>query len=125
MLRLATFAVLALSVFGLCTGAVAADLDEQQLAFNNHCRNCHSAKKDDHRLGPSMHGIFDAPAGQAVGYRAYSGGLKGIVWDAATLDRFLADPTSISASTSMIFPPVADPAERAKIIAYLRSLAGR
>jgi cytochrome c2 len=55
-----------------CVGAAAADGDGQ-IAFNNHCRNCHSFKKGDNWLGPSIFGIFGASAGRVEGYGGYSG----------------------------------------------------
>ena len=103
------------------TPALAED-DERKISFNNHCRTCHSFRPDDNRLGPSMFGIFGAQAGQAKGYAGYSGGLDGITWDEATLDRFIADPSSVSTSTNMIFPPVANTAERRRIIGFLKTL---
>jgi len=70
-----------------------------------------------------MYGIFGAQAGRVAGYGGYSGGLSGLVWDEVTLDRFIADPASVSSSTNMIFPPVKDAEERKKIIRFIRSLA--
>ena len=32
--------------------------DEGQVAFNTHCRTCHSTKEGDNRLGPSLHNIY-------------------------------------------------------------------
>lgn len=119
MLRLIIFSLQAF----LFAGAVAAsEADDAKVAFNNHCRTCHSFKQGDNRLGPSVFGIVGAPAGQAAEYRGYSGGLTGITWDEATLDRFIADPASASSSTNMIYPPVADAGERRRIIEFLKSL---
>jgi len=110
-------------MFATIAGNTAAfDEDAARVAFNNHCRTCHSVKKDDHRLGPSMYGIYGASGGQAKGYRGYSGSLTGVTWDERTLDRFIADPASVATSTNMIFPPVADPDERQRIIDFLKSL---
>ena len=59
--------------------------DAGQVAFNTHCRNCHSVKPDDNRLGPSLHNIVGAKAGQAKGFASFSGGLTDdITWDEAT-----------------------------------------
>ena len=62
------------------------------VAFNNHCRTCHSATEGDHRLGPSLHNVYGAKAGSSPTYPGYSQGLKssGITWDEATLDKALA-----------------------------------
>lgn len=102
--------------------AVAQD---GKVAFNTYCRNCHSTKAGDNRLGPSLHGIVGAAAGQVAGYRGYSGSLKGFIWDEATLDRFMAAPRSVAPNTNMVYPPVNDPNERAKIIELLKTQASR
>lgn len=106
-----------------CAGmsAAAAENDGGKIAFNTHCRNCHSFKKGDNRLGPSLYGILGAKAGQVAGYNAYSGSLSGFAWDEATLDRFIANPRSVAPNTNMNYPPVGDAAERAKIIMFLKS----
>ena len=104
----------------------AASLAQQennagQIAFNTHCRQCHSMTEGDNRLGPSLHDIFGAKAGQVVGFANYSGSLtRNITWDEATLDKFIASPPSVAPNTNMIYPGVADAAERKKIIAFLR-----
>jgi cytochrome c len=97
--------------------------DAGQIAFNTHCRNCHSTKAGDNRLGPTLHGIFGAKAGQVAGFGAYSGSLTpDIVWDEATLDKFITNPDSIASSTTMKpFPGVPDAAERKKIIDFLKT----
>jgi cytochrome c len=102
------------------THAVAQEIDAKT-SFNNHCRTCHSIHGDN-RLGRSLVGIFGSKAGQVRGYSSYSGGLKGFTWDEATLDKFIANPTSMSPSTNMIFPPIADAAEPHRIIEFLKSL---
>ena len=43
----------------------------------------------------------------------------GLVWDVATLERYLADPDSVVAGTAMSVPPVRDEQERADLVAYL------
>lgn len=117
-------ALLTLAVITVQTVAHAGD-DAGRITFNTYCRNCHSIKAGDNRLGPSLHAVFGSKAGQVAGYGAYSGSLKGLVWDAATLDRFIANPTSVAPNTSMRFPPVGDPTARAKIIEFLQSQASR
>jgi len=95
-----------------------------QAAFNNHCRTCHTAKEGDNRLGPSLHGIVGAKAGSQAGYPNYSGALKGsgITWDAATLDRFIANPEEVVPNNNMKpFKGVPDPSVRKRIVEYLGS----
>jgi cytochrome c len=89
------------------------------------CQGCHSI--DRNRAGPRHRGLFGRSAGTVKGFD-YSPAMRrsGIVWTAATLDRFLAAPTKAVPGTSMGFDGVRDPRERADLIAYLkRATAGR
>jgi cytochrome c len=119
----ASLAALMLSIApALAQGKEQQD-DPGQVAFNTHCRNCHSTKEGDNRLGPSLHAIYGAKAGQVAGFGGYSGSLTpDIVWDEATLDKFITNPDSLASSTTMKpFPGIADAAERKKIIEFLKS----
>lgn len=80
-------------------------------------------KTGDNRLGPSLHNIVGAKAGQAKGFANYSGGLTDdITWDEATLDKFIADPKSIASNTTMTpFAGIADAEQRKLIIDYLKT----
>lgn len=102
--------------------AVAAEGGE--VAFNNHCRTCHSTKAGDNRLGPSLHNIHGAKAGAASGYANYSQSLtsSGITWDDATLDKFIANPDQVVANNNMKpYKGIGDEAVRKAIIAFLKS----
>jgi cytochrome c len=46
---------------------------------------------------------------------------SGIVWNEATLDRFLADPLGTVPGTAMGYAGVKDSKERADLIAYLKA----
>jgi cytochrome c len=113
----AIFAALALS--GLANAA-----NEGQIAFNNHCRTCHSTKQGDNRLGPSLYGVVGRKAGTASGYPNYSQALaqSGIVWDPETLDKFIANPEAVIPNNNMKpYSGLTDPAVRKQIIEYLQS----
>jgi cytochrome c len=104
----------------------AANGNDGEVKFNNHCRTCHSVKQDDNRLGPSLHKIFGAKAGAADGYPTYSQGLKnsGITWDEKTLDQFIANPDSVIPNNNMKpYKGVTDKTVRASIVEYLKSSA--
>jgi cytochrome c len=92
------------------------------LAFNNRCRTCHTIKQGDNRLGPSLNGIIGRRAGSEPGY-PFSAAMAqfGLVWDEATLDRFITNPESVvSGSNMQSFSGVADAGERKLIIDYLK-----
>jgi cytochrome c len=89
------------------------------------CFACHSVDPDEPAKlqGPNLSKLLGRPAAQLAGF-AYSQAMRnkavaGLIWDAATLDRYLADPDSVVAGTAMSVPPVRDAQERADLVAYL------
>jgi cytochrome c len=92
-------------------------------ALYGRCLACHSLAYD--RTGPRHCGLFGRRAGSVPGFD-YSAAMKRskIVWDAATLDRFLANPARVVPGTSMTYAGVPDRAERAALIAYLKQANG-
>jgi cytochrome c len=96
-----------------------------QIAFNNHCRTCHSVKAGDNRLGPSVHGILGRKAGSEKGYAAYSQAMRtaGITWDEATLEKFIADPEAVVPNNNMKpYKGLPDAKVRQAIVSYLKSI---
>jgi cytochrome c len=94
-----------------------------KMAFNNHCRTCHSLKEGDNRMGPTLHDVFGAKAG-STGYGAYSEGLKnsGIIWDEAMLDKFIANPDEVVPNNNMNpYTGLNDESVRKKIVDFLKS----
>lgn len=73
------------------------------------------------RTGPMHCGLFGRRAGGVAGF-TYSAAMakSQSVWDAASLDRFLADPTGVVPATSMGYAGVDDAQERADLIAWLK-----
>jgi cytochrome c len=103
--------------------AIPALAQDGQTAFNSNCRTCHTMKEGDNRQGPSLAGVFGRTAGSAPGYN-YSPSLKqsGIVWDEATLDRFIADPDQlVSGNTMKPYGGITDAALRKTIIEFLKT----
>jgi cytochrome c len=118
----ATSGLVALFTFVAAAHVVAAD--DGQVAFNTHCRTCHSTKEGDNRLGPSLHKIFGAKAGASAGYGNYSQGLvsSGITWDEANLNRFIENPDQVVSSNNMKpYKGIGDEAVRKQIIEFLKS----
>jgi cytochrome c len=65
--------------------------------------------------------------GRAAGAREdfrYSRALRNarMVWDASTLDAFLADPQAFIVGTRMPFAGISDKVQRADLISYLSTL---
>jgi cytochrome c len=101
--------------------AAAGDAKEGA-AIYERCAGCHSLAGD--RTGPRHCGLIGRRAGSVQGF-AYSDAMKrsGIVWNARSLDRFLAAPLLAVPGTSMGYSGIADPTERADLIAYLEQAA--
>lgn len=116
---------LAVALSAACSGGAFAADEASQEAFNNNCRTCHSWKKGDNRLGPSLHGVVGRKAGSAEGF-AFSESLKksGVSWDEGSLDKFIANPEGFIPSNNMKpFTGIADAGTRKQIIDFLKSNA--
>ena len=83
------------------------------------CLACHALAFD--RVGPHHCGLFGRRAGSVPDF-SYSPAMKksGIVWNDKTLDRFLTQPLATVPGSTMTYDGVADPKDRADLIAYLK-----
>ena len=103
--------------------APRGDASRGAALYQQRCGACHSLDAD--RVGPRHRGVFGRRAASVEGYQ-YSDALRrlNVTWDAESLDRWLADPTSVAPGTAMgVSTPEAQ--DRADIIAYLNSDAAR
>jgi cytochrome c len=108
--------------FALGSGAAAAAPPPSAVrgeALYARCAACHALAQN--RVGPKHCGLFGRASGSVANFE-YSAAMKKahIVWNAQTLDRFLASPLKMVPGTAMTYDGVPDPAERADLIAYLR-----
>lgn len=88
------------------------------------CGACHSVEPGGGAMiGPNLWGVVGRAVGSAPGFE-YSSELKAVggAWTPEQLDRFLTDPNAFAPGTRMGYTGVADPVERAALIAYLDSL---
>ena len=102
----------------------AADAGAGKKVFKK-CKACHSVDKGGaHRVGPNLWDVVGRAKAGAQGYR-FSGVLAGLggTWTFADLDAFLAKPKAFAPGTKMTFNGVKKAADRAAVIAYLRSLS--
>ena len=86
------------------------------------CAACH-ALDDAKSAGPSLKGMFGRKAGSRDDFR-YSVAMtrSGIVWDAATLDAYLADPLAYIKGNRMSFAGVTGKTERDDLISFLEQV---
>ena len=75
--------------------------------------------------GPSLAHIWRRKAGTVEGFARYSEAMKraAVVWDEATLDKWLANPEHFIPGTSMTFPGLKQPRDRLDLAAYLKAVA--
>ncbi len=107
----------------LASPATQTPPDPGARAFQR-CAACHSIRADDHDSpAPNLRGVVGRRAGSLEDF-PYSDGMRaagrrGMVWDEATLARFLADPDAVVPGSDMPFQG-GSAAERAAVIAWLR-----
>ncbi|HLZ67409.1 MAG TPA: c-type cytochrome [Aliidongia sp.] len=120
-LAIITVAAAGLPATALAGDAPAGDALAGQRDFSR-CAACHAAEPGKNRIGPSLAGVVGRSAGGVPDY-SYSTAMKNahLTWDAATIDRFLANPQSVVRGTKM-FVDVPDATARANVIAYLATL---
>jgi cytochrome c len=102
--------------------APAGDVSHGASVFAR-CAACHSISKTSiGGIGPNLAGVVGRKAGALPGYR-YSTAMKnsGLVWNEATLARFLAAPSQVVPGTKMTFAGLSNPKDRADVIALLKN----
>jgi cytochrome c len=102
-----------------CNPAPAAPDAQRGEALYARCAACHALAHD--RVGPRHCGLLGRRAGSVPGYD-YSAAMRRskMLWTAAALNRFLADPPGTVPGTTMTYAGVDDATDRADLIAYLQ-----
>jgi cytochrome c len=122
LIRMLTVPMVLLASAGV---ASAADAAAGKAYFREVCTQCHSAELTDGggEQGPTLLSLFGRAAAVGDATFPYTQALKDskLVWDAATLERFLTDPMKAVPGTAMPIP-VPVKTDRDNIIAYFQSL---
>jgi cytochrome c len=118
-------AIAALGTTLLLIGAAHADGDpvRGEARFQD-CAACHKFEAGTNGVGPSLHGLFGRKAAELAEFR-YSPALKrsGIAWTPETLDKFIADPQAMVPANRMPYAGMANPSDRADLIAYVQKMS--
>jgi cytochrome c2 len=87
------------------------------------CKICHSTDAGKNGLGPSLRGVAGRKSATVPGFN-YSPAMKaaGLTWIDATLQTYLTAPMQKVPGTKMAFAGIANPKNRADVIAYLKTL---
>jgi cytochrome c len=103
--------------------ALAQDAAAGEATFKKVCSTCHAQPSlGQNRIGPSLKGVVGRTAGTADGF-SYSAGVKaaGFAWTEEKLDAWLNSPKDVIAGTKMTFAGLKAPADRANVIAFLKT----
>jgi cytochrome c len=103
----------------------AGDVARGANSFKDDCSGCHTVVQGGpNRVGPNLWGIYGTTAAESRGTFRFSPPMQrsGLVWDEATLIRYMLAPRRVVPGTSMTFPGVDDAAEAADIAAYLATM---
>lgn len=101
--------------------AAAADPKAGEAVFRK-CQACHAVGEGAQtKLGPVLNGLIGRKAGTYEGY-SYTDANKNsnIVWDEATLAKYLKNPTAMIPGTKMLFAGLPKDQEIEDVIAYLK-----
>ena len=97
------------------------DVAAGQMLYQRKCTGCHSVDAD--RVGPRHRDVVGRKVASVPGFN-YSPALKkvGGVWTPARLDKWLSG-TQKMAPGSRMYIEIDDPAQRRRLIAYLKSVS--
>lgn len=111
-------------MLALASTAHAAGNATAGASLFNRCVICHSNTKGaPNKLGPNLFGVVGRKAGTYPGF-SYSPAMKraGFVWTPAKLSDYLISPQKVVPGNNMPFAGIANPQQRADIVAYLATL---
>ncbi len=115
---------LAAATLAAAPAAQAAGDPAKGKAVYAQCMACHKADASGKStIGPNLWKVVGRTSGTLPGFN-YSPAMKGAkrVWTEAALDAYLAAPAKALPGNRMPFAGLRDPAARANVVAYLKTL---
>ena len=104
----------------------AANPQNGQQVAQRQCASCHSFNEGGRDgVGPNLYGIVGAKHAHADGFN-YSAALRGMAdkpWTYEELNAWIHNPRAYAAGNRMSYAGLANTAQRADLIAYLRSIS--
>ncbi len=124
MIRNIALAALLAQLASVGAAQAAGSVSAGAQVYANQCAMCHSNQPGGQGIGPSLAGVYGKPAASQAGYD-FSPALKAahLIWNDATLNKFLAAPQATVPGTKMPYAGLTNAAQRANVIAYLASIA--
>ena len=118
-------AVMLTVVVGARAAEPSGDASRGAALFRD-CAACHSLIADRNMTGPSLAGIWGRKAGSLASFDRYSPALEasGVVWNAKTLDAWLASPAGFIPRSRMPFAGIPNAKQRVDLIAFLKAASG-
>ena len=86
------------------------------------CKACHAVDAGSpHGIGPNLWAVIGRAVASAEGFDRYTPAMRsfGGTWSPERLDRYLRQPMTEVEGTAMVFPGLANAADRADVIAWL------
>jgi cytochrome c len=116
--------VVAAMLYVALSAPAADDLAAARELTVRQCSQCHTFDQGEkHGQGPNLFGLIGREAASAPGF-VYSDGykeaMKGKIWDAALLDRWLTDTLAVAPKAQMVYWQD-DPKVRATLVRFFES----
>ncbi|MBC8130643.1 MAG: cytochrome c family protein, partial [Rhizobiaceae bacterium] len=118
----------AVAAVPVATLLASADAARGEAQFKK-CASCHAGEQGgENKVGPALWGVVNRPIASHEGF-AYSAALTAfseggaVAWDFEHLNGFITSPKGYVTGTSMGFAGLRDDADRADLLAYLRTLS--